>query len=135
MVMTEKKPQPRNRRGVQNDGARDPRLVEIGDRIKTARLEKQLEQKHLAELVGVTEKTVSNWEIGLHSPHNSIREISAALGVSESFLLHGQHPQPAADVIVKLGESQRDLLRSILDELRLLRLDRMEQHRLNDRPT
>lgn len=120
-------PMPRNRtQAVHNDGARDPRLVEVGARIKQARLQLNLDQKDLAEIVGVTEKSVSNWEKGLFSPHRKIPELAAALGTSETWLWQGAGAQPDTDQLVQVLESNTRLLRAILDELRLLRLDRTE---------
>lgn len=119
---------PRNRHqtAAENDGARDPRLIEVGSRIKSARLRLGMEQKQLAEILGVNEKSVSNWEIGLYSPHRHIGPLAAALGVSEVWLWQGAGDQPDMDHMVKILEGNNRLLRSILDELRLLRLDGTE---------
>lgn len=121
---------PRNRT-IEGEG-RDPRLVEVGARIKRGRLGLGLDQKDLAQIVGVTEKTVSNWEIGHYSPHRSIGAISAALNVSESWLWHGTAEAPDQDHVVMLLEEHSRLLRQILDELRLARLDKVEGRRMLD---
>ena len=120
-------PMPRNR--THQDGNRDPRLLEVGGRIKRARLAAGLEQKDLAELIGVTDKSISNWEIGLFSPHRSIGALSAALGVSESWLWEGAPEAPSQDQLVQILEKQTRLLQSVLDELRLLRLDARHDER------
>lgn len=118
---------PRSRQQTHDqDGARDPRLVEVGSRIKMARLRSNMEQKQLAELLGVNEKSVSNWEIGLYSPHRHIGPLAAALGVSEAWLWQGAGDQPDMDHMLKILEGNNRLLRAILDELRLLRLDGTE---------
>jgi len=92
-----------------------------------------MDQKDLAEIVQVTEKTVSNWEIGEHSPHRKIGHLSEALGVSEAYLWQGEGDAPDTDSIVKVLEDQLRVHRSILDELRLIRLEREDRSRQQDR--
>lgn len=106
---------------------RDPRLVAVGDRIRRARLALSMDQKDLAEIVQVTEKTVSNWEIGEHSPHRKVGHLAEALGVSEAYLWQGEGDAPDSDSIVKVLEDQLRVHRSILDELRLIRLEREDR--------
>jgi transcriptional regulator with XRE-family HTH domain len=96
--------------------------VEVGQRIKRARRAGGLQQKELAQIVGVTEKTVSNWEIGEHSPHRKLADIATALSVSEASLLGS-----ADEGLRSLLEEQIQLLHAIHDELRLMRLDRLKK--------
>jgi transcriptional regulator with XRE-family HTH domain len=86
-----------------------------------------MDQKDLAEIVQVTEKTVSNWEIGEHSPHRKVGHLAEALGVSEAYLWQGEGDAPDSDSIVKVLEDQLRVHRSILDELRLIRLEREDR--------
>lgn len=127
---TKKVSQPRRRKSAADKiETRDPRLVEVGQRIKRVRLERSLEQKDLAELVDVTEKSVSNWEIGEHSPHRHLGALARALGVSETWLWQGQTEAPDQDQLVKLMERLLDSNRAIHDELRLIRLAVMDEQR------
>jgi len=104
---------------------RDPRLVEVGNRIKNERLRLGMDQKDLAELVHVNEKSVSNWEIGKHSPVDKLPDIATALGVSEIWLWKGERERPDTDNIVKVLEEQVRIQRSLLDELRLIRYEQI----------
>lgn len=61
---------------------------EIGSRIRKYREERGLSQKQLAELIGVKNSRVSNWEQGLNRPDADIlAALCRALQVSPSELL------------------------------------------------
>lgn len=61
---------------------------EIGDRIRKFRLDRGLDQKTLAEKIGVSNSRISNWEKGINRPDADIlAEICRALEVSPSELL------------------------------------------------
>lgn len=61
---------------------------EIGNRIRKYREAQGLNQKQLAELLGVSNGRVSNWEQGLNRPDADIlAEICRVLDVSPSLLL------------------------------------------------
>lgn len=61
---------------------------EIGIRIRKYREIRNLSQKQLAELIGVSNSRVSNWEQGINRPDADIlAEICRALQVSPSELL------------------------------------------------
>ncbi len=61
---------------------------EIGNRIRKYREDRNLSQKQLAELIGVSNSRVSNWEQGINRPDADIlAEICRALQVSPSELL------------------------------------------------
>lgn len=61
---------------------------EIGNRIRKYREEKGINQKQLAELIGVSNGRVSNWEQGINRPDADIlAEICRVLDVSPSLLL------------------------------------------------
>lgn len=62
---------------------------EIGNRIRKFREDRKLSQKQLAELIGVSNSRVSNWEQGINRPDADIlAEICRALEVSPSELLN-----------------------------------------------
>ena len=55
----------------------------IGDRIKKARIERNLTQKELADRLGVSYVVISQWENGKRNPKESTKaRIAAALGIS-----------------------------------------------------
>lgn len=66
-------------------------MSEIGDRIRAARERMQLTQAELAEKVGVSRATVSNWEQGV-SPRSSGGLIRDVLGLNEFFLPRDRSP-------------------------------------------
>ncbi len=65
--------------------------VKIGSFIKQKRIEKGYTQQQLAEIMNVSQKTVSRWETGYNMPDISLlSSLSAELGVSVSSLLAGE---------------------------------------------
>lgn len=61
---------------------------EIGSRIRKYREERGLNQKQLAQIIGVSNSRISNWEQGLNRPDADILvSICRALKVSPSQLL------------------------------------------------
>ena len=64
---------------------------QVGRFIAELRKEQKLTQEQLAEMLGVTNRSVSRWENGRCLPDLSLlQEISEALGVSISELLNGR---------------------------------------------
>ncbi len=62
---------------------------ELGTRIRKYREERNLSQKELAALIGVSNSWVSNWEQGINRPDADIlADICRALNVSPSELLN-----------------------------------------------
>ena len=63
----------------------------IGKFIHDLRKEKELTQKQLADLVGVSDKTISKWETGRGIPDTAIMsELCEVLGISVNELLSGE---------------------------------------------
>ena len=80
-----------------------PNLATIGDRIRHARKDININQADLAKRVGVSQPTVANWESGVHDPRRlMLAKISDILSVPMSWLAEGarssfEHDkQPAA---------------------------------------
>jgi len=72
---------------------------ELQDRIQRARRYAGLEQGQLAELAGVSRKSVSNWEIGKTVPRRSaLIAIAFATGVNLYWLETGESPYPPEPV-------------------------------------
>lgn len=66
----------------------EKKRYEIGSRIRKYRLERKIGQKAFAELIGVTNNRLSNWEQGINRPDADIlAKICKALNVSPSELL------------------------------------------------
>ncbi len=63
-----------------------------GNTIKELRERKQLTQKQLADILGVSDKTISKWETGRGLPDvGIITELASVLGVSLAELLNGEY--------------------------------------------
>ena len=63
----------------------------IGKLIGEIRKEKNMKQSDLAELLGVTSKTVSRWETGKYMPDLSLFvDISEILGITLNELIQGE---------------------------------------------
>ena len=68
---------------------------DIGKFIQEIRKEKRLTQKELAELIGVSDKTISKWENGNSSPDTSmLMSLSEALEVTVNELLSAERISP-----------------------------------------
>lgn len=91
----------------------------FGDRLAGAREAAGLNQKTLAEKLGVKHTTIANWENDIKEPRaNRLQMLSGMLGVSLSWLLTGQGEgpeEPTDDTPVSA-----DLV-DLMTEMRLLR--------------
>jgi len=65
--------------------------MDFSEKLKTARLAKQMSQKDLAEVTGLTTRTIQNYETAGKLPRNreTYRKLAEALGISEEDLLDG----------------------------------------------
>ena len=67
-------------------------MIKIGKFIARLRKEQGLTQEQLGEKIGVTNKTVSRWEMGSYlPPADALLNMSVLFGVSVNELLSGQH--------------------------------------------
>lgn len=68
--------------------------IPFGDRLRQLRLKHSLTQQHLAQLIGVTKGSVSQWEIGLVNPRNikaeNMEKLCKILSCSMYYLLDGK---------------------------------------------
>lgn len=55
--------------------------MSLGDHIRTAREAASLSQAHLAVAVGVTQRTIGNWERGTANPRSKLDALERVLGV------------------------------------------------------
>ena len=68
--------------------------IKTGQLIRQFRMQLGLTQRELAEMLHVTDKTVSKWETGGGCPDISLlRELSGVLGVSMETLLRGERTE------------------------------------------
>lgn len=90
--------------------------VKIGQFIGICRREKNLTQRQLADLVGVSDKAVSKWETGRGLPDaSSMVPLCEALGINVNELLRGEripgeeYQEKAEETMVKLAEIKEDI--------------------------
>ena len=94
----------------------------IGEFMQITRKEKGMTQKQLAEMINVSDKTISKWENGLSTPDTSIlAPLCAALDISVNELITGKRIAPEeysknaeANIINLLRESQDSRKTSII---------------------
>ncbi len=80
--------------------------MEIGSKIKEARLKIELTQEQVAEVLDVSRQTVSNWETGKSYPDIvSVIKMSDLYGVSLDYLLKGKEAETMTNYISYLEES------------------------------
>ena len=82
---------------------RDDARVASGEEFKRARERLGLTQPELAERVGVTPDTISNWERGLRQPKNKLGKLRAVLHLDDPEPTHPAEP-PARDEPTELTD-------------------------------
>ena len=74
--------------------------IELGERIKTARIKKNLTQAQLGELLGKSDNVIANWEKGTNRPDaDTIKKLCTLLDVSTNELLNWKKIRPADNMI------------------------------------
>ena len=80
--------------------------MDIGTKIKNARIDAQLTQEQVAEALGVSRQTMSNWENGKTYPDIvSVIKMSDLYAISLDHLLKGKEEVPVPNYIDYLEES------------------------------
>lgn len=95
--------------------------MKFGERLKELRLERALSQKALADLSGMTERTIQNYEIAgmLPKRRETYERLAAALGVDVSVLL-GEDEAFALAANTRYGSRGERQARAILDQVNAL---------------
>ena len=78
--------------------------MEIGQKIKKARLERGLTQQELGNLVGVQKSAIAKYENGrvVNIKRSTLQKITKALNIRPSELLFNETPKDTADLHVKI---------------------------------
>jgi len=80
--------------------------MEIGSKIKEARMKIEMTQEQVAEILGVSRQTISNWETGKSYPDIvSVIKMSDLYEVSLDYLLKGKEDETMTNYINYLEES------------------------------
>lgn len=77
------------------------KAADVGGRIKQARLEQDgMKQRELADLLGVSERSVIAYEQGEVIPYRFMRELEKALGKPAAWFLHGDAAPASNDALI-----------------------------------
>ena len=78
--------------------------MEIGQKIKKARLERGLTQQELGAIVGVQKSAIAKYESGrvVNIKRSTLQKIAKALNMRPSELIFNESPKEAADLHVKI---------------------------------
>jgi transcriptional regulator with XRE-family HTH domain len=78
--------------------------VDIGARIKEARIAKGMTQEELGKIVGVQKSAIAKYEKGrvINIKRSTLQKIASALNISPSRLLFEESPKEAATLHVKI---------------------------------
>lgn len=78
--------------------------MEIGQKIKKARLEKGLTQQELGDIVGVQKSAIAKYESGrvVNIKRNTLQKIAKALSIRPSELVFAESPRDAAELHVRI---------------------------------
>lgn len=89
--------------------------IKMGQFIKSCRKEKKLTQQELADLIGVSFKTISKWECGNGTPDTTLMlPLCKELDITVNELLSGEHIQQK-DYQMKAEENLIDVLKERKD--------------------
>lgn len=91
-----------------------------GRRVAAARNEAHLSQRSLAAELGVSVRTVQNYEAGKFVPYRHLDTLSRVLGRSAAWLLYGREDPDVGRLLAKSREQRGELARNVarLVELR-----------------
>lgn len=91
-----------------------------GKRVAAARKESRLSQRSLASELGVSVRTVQNYEAGKFIPYRHLGTLSRLFGCSASWLLYGREDPTITQLLARSREQRGELARNVarLVELR-----------------
>lgn len=98
----------------------DPYARAIGERIKQARMEVEggpLKQEELADLIHVSKRSMSAYEVGEVIPYFKMKDLAAVLNRPVAWLLHGEQSQENPGELKPILEQISRQLGDILDHL------------------
>jgi transcriptional regulator with XRE-family HTH domain len=97
------------------------RAKEIGARIALARKEADgMTQRELADLIGVTERSVAAYEAGEVIPYRFMRQLEQLLNRPASWILYGEQAAPADEVMEQLLKRQEEMAKQLREIKALL---------------
>jgi transcriptional regulator with XRE-family HTH domain len=112
-----------------------PAQREIGSRIAEARRRSGLTQRELAEILGVTTRTVQNYEAGVAVPYKHLRRIESLAHKRPGWILEGGDDEDLRATITSLHaamERHHELMQHHLEEMRKHTTRIREQRRVSE---
>lgn len=80
-------------------------MMKTSEKIAKARIEGNLTQDQLAELLNISRQTVSKWELGVSLPETGkLKRLSEVLEISIDYLLSDDESKIAVKLPIKQGE-------------------------------
>lgn len=78
--------------------------MEIGQKIKKARLERGMTQQELGDIIGVQKSAIAKYENGrvVNIKRSTLQKIAGALNIRPSELIFTESPKDAADLHVRI---------------------------------
>lgn len=78
--------------------------MEIGQKIKKARLERGLTQQELGDIIGVQKSAIAKYESGrvVNIKRSTLQKIAKALNIRPSELIFSESPRDAAELHVRI---------------------------------
>jgi transcriptional regulator with XRE-family HTH domain len=80
-------------------------LNTFGGRLRSARKNKNISQRKLAEIIGAKHTSISEWENGYHEPKDieTINKICATLQIEASWLLNNSNKESKISLYLNKG--------------------------------
>ena len=86
-------------------------MKNIGNRLQVMRKRQKLSRTQLAEMSGLSPRTIQNYEAGTSKPKvESIEKLAAALGSSARYLMYGVNPTPENYI-----ENRQEVLKTVTE--------------------
>lgn len=94
--------------------------MEIGKKIKQARIDKKMTQEELGKIVGVQKSAIAKYESGrvVNIKRSTLQKIASALNIRPSELIFDESPKESASFHVKVV-SDLELMDSLKDYYKL----------------
>lgn len=94
-------------------------MIDLGDRIKQLRLNKNLNQIQLAKLMDCSSSMVSAYESGVRKPSiDNLLSLARIFNVSTDYLLGNSTRDPNLVDISALTESQRTAIKQLIESIK-----------------
>lgn len=83
----------------------------IGKRLQVIRKQQKISRSQLAEMSGISPRTIQNYEAGTSKPKvESLEKLAAALGSSARYLMYGVTPTPESYI-----ENRQEVLKTVTE--------------------